>query len=358
MSAWLRLACLCCACATLCGCWHYQRFVDSQQMADFVTDETGRPVFADTPGNWATMSRMIENRIAREFRGRRPNWGHDCWKDSWTVWMEVWRERNRMAGKLVAYSVERRRQEGLPELDGACPPADERRDAFRPPVESWWRFRDAKAQALADAMRERRKVRDIDRLLAAGADPNARSEGNMTLLYAPGAGWYVERLLEHGGDPNALQGDGSTLMHSAVGGSRLGPTLHAALRHGGDVNVRDAWGDTPLSSTDRLLGMWPEVLAALLDAPGVDIEAPNRHGTTVAMKVAGLRDDILLELLVRGADYEARNASGYGVLDRLAFQGQFKFPDTRRQRRFDRVVAWLAERGVELPAPKHVLAPE
>ena len=151
----------------------------------------------------------------------------------------------------------------------------------------------------------------------------------MTLLYAPGAGWYVERLLEHGGDPNALQGDGSTVMHSAVGGKE-GVTLRAALRHGGDVNVRDAWGDTPLSSTDNVLYMWPEMVAMLLEVPGLDIEAPDRNGTTVAMKVAGLRDDILLELLARGADYERRNAAGYSVLDRLAFQGPVQVPGHAR----------------------------
>ena len=122
------------------------------------------------------------------------------------------------------------------------------------------------------------------------------------------------------------------------------------LRIWGDPNVRDAWGDTPLSA--RPLGMWPDTVAALLDAPGVDIDAPNRHGTTVAMKVAGARDDILLALLERGADYEVENAAGYSVLDRLAFQRPLMFPGTTAARSCDKVIAWLAERGVELPEPR------
>ena len=210
-------------------------------------------------------------------------------------------------------------------------------------------FADPAAWALAEAAR-RGWVRAVDRLVAAGADVNASGAGGANPLF-----WVdrnlrgFRRLLELGADPNVLYDDGTTVMHRVAhyGDKRY---LEAALAHGGDPNVRDAWGDTPLSAAP--LGMWPETVAVLLDAPGVDIEAPNRHGTTVAMKVAGTRDDILLALLERGADYEARNAAGYSVLDRLAFQRPLMFPGTTYARACDMVIAWLAARGVELPEPR------
>ena len=365
MRVWLRTGCLLTACALLSGCWYYQRFVESQQMADYDTDESGRRVFADTPRNWGNMVRRIEPIIALEVAGRRPfdyeASGHDSWRESWTSWMGRWTDGgNAMSEKLVAYVVERRRQEGLRPLDDEWTMPQEYREkpAYSAGMEP--RFSDERVRALVVAARDG-DIQRIDRLVAEGADPNARGPGGVTPLYLTvnmGRGdvrGFV-RLLEHGADPNVLvDDDGTTVMHWSVGGMKPDRLL-AALRHSGDVNVRDAWGDTPLSSTDRLLGIWPDLLSALLDAPGLDIEAPNRDGTTVAMKVAGLRDDILYELLVRGADYERRNAAGYSVLDRLAFQGQFKYAGTPGQRLFEKVVAWLGERGVELPPPRSVLA--
>ena len=156
-------------------------------------------------------------------------------------------------------------------------------------------------------------------------------------------------LLEHGADPNVVSVMGESAMHTAARTPNAG-FLEAALAHGGDPNVRDPWGDTPLSAAPWHI--WPRVLETLLHAPGVDLEAPNRYGTTVAMKVAGLRDDVLLALLERGADYNVRNAAGYNVLDRLAFHRPLMFPGTVAARNCDRVIDWLAERGVELPEPR------
>lgn len=359
MRRWLRTACLLTACALLPGCWYYQRFVESQQLADFDTDESGRPLLADTPRNWGTFVRGIERSIALEVAGRRPPgykaFGHGSWRESWTSRIDTWTEEATVLGdKLVVYIVERRRQEGLRPLGAEWTAPQEYREppAYSAGMEP--RFPDERVRALVAAAREG-DVRRIDRLVAEGTDPNARGRGGITPLHLNGRNLRgFVRLLEHGADPNVLvDDDGTTVMHRSVVGWPA--RLRATLRHGGDVNVRDAWGDTPLSSTDRLLVLQRDMLAVLLEEPGLDIEAPNRDGTTVAMKVAGLRNDILYELLVRGADYERRNAAGYSVLDRLAFQGQFKYAGTRGKRLQDKVVAWLAERGVELPPPRSVV---
>ena len=263
--------------------------------------------------------------------------------------------------ELACRIVLRRREHGLPELSGPArncagtlPPAAPRRVVGQSErgYGPWWTpermFADPAARALADAARGGR-VRTVDRLVAAGTDVNASGVGKVNPLYWARSLRVFRRLLELGADPNVLYDEGGTKMHHVAryGDERY---LEAALAHGGDPNVRDAWGDTPLSASP--LGKWPGTLAVLLDAPGVDIEAPNRHGTTVAMKVAGTRDDILLALLERGADYEARNAAGYSVLDRLAFQRPLMFPGTAYARACDRVIAWLAARGVELPEPR------
>ena len=193
-------------------------------------------------------------------------------------------------------------------------------------------------------------MRTVDRLVAAGADVNASGVGGINPLYLAESLRVFRRLLELGAEPNVLYDVGTTKMHFVARYGDPPLYLKAALAHGGDSNARDAWGDTPLSASP--LRMWPGAVAALLDAPGVDIEAPNRHGTTVAMKVAGVRDDILLALLERGADYEVENAAGYSVLDRLAFQRPLMFPGTTAARACDRVIAWLATRGVDLPEPR------
>ncbi|MYD95909.1 MAG: hypothetical protein F4X98_00795 [Gammaproteobacteria bacterium] len=263
--------------------------------------------------------------------------------------------------ELVCRIVLRRREYGLPELPGPArdcrgtlPPAAPKRVAEQSErgYGPWWTperiFADPAARALAEAA-SRGRVRTVDRLVAADTDVNASGIGGINALSRAGNLRVFRRLLELGADPNVLYDDGRTKMHYVARYSDE-RYLDAALAHGGDPNVRDAWGDTPLSASP--IGMWPNAVRALLDAPGVDIEAPNRHGTTVAMKVAGVRDDILLALLERGADYEARNAAGYSVLDRLAFQRPLMFPGTTEARACDKVIAWLAARGVELPEPR------
>ena len=283
----------------------------------------------------------------------------------WRIWTlpDAGLDEEELACRIVL----RRRELGLAELlgparecAGTLPPAAPLRrasefDRQRERAYVAWKsaettFADPAARALAEAAR-RGRVSAVDRLVVAGADVNASGGGGANpLLWANDNLPGFRRLLELGADPNVLYDIGTTVIHLVARSGGRPVFLEAALAHGGDPNVRDAWGETPLSADPLVMRL--DAVATLLDAPGVDIEAPDRHGTTVAMKVAGVRDDILLALLERGADYEARNAAGYSVLDRLAFQRPLMFPGTTEARACDRVIAWLAVRGVELPEPR------
>ena len=435
---------------------------------DRTVDEQGNEIFADTPRNWNWFRNLIEEMIAREVAGKKAE-GDGTWNEVWVISPGLSPSAPREnEEKYTSYVVERRRQEGLPEIDvwkGFAQPVEKmiareaaglelrsqpwdrywlqvlglvwryghrhrsdiperqfecyvigrRREEGLPELPgkagacagldglrlvAWWRaglataeetawargieryrhknlwrapyderltlraharamaevvYPDADVRALAEAAGKGR-VAEIDRLVASGVDPDARGLNGYPLLTQPYHSWSrrskrlrgFKRLLEHGADPNAMFADGRTVMHMVSLDTHDDAFLKLALSHGGDPDARDAWGEPPLASD--LTALSPRTMRVLLDAPGVDIEAPNRFGTTIAMKAAGFRDDLLYELLIRGADHTVRNAAGYNVLDRLAYQRSLMFPGTVERRNSDRVVDWLAARGVELPS--------
>ena len=377
----------------------------------------------------------------------------------WKSWDEYWvseiRRLSQGAGKLIpleligraadvarpldlaCYLVQRRRQEGFPELKGvtvpcsasAANPLDRAsvqaehaesaqataadRDHPHGEMFEWVHaeetFADPGVQALAVAALTG-DTREIDRLVAAGVDPNAIGVGNVTPLHwawhkhatrelliesASRYAWIVvsargfrmmeqgraveflamkpmvldpvttvpaglARLLKHGADPNVRCAKGNALLHEAVA-LRWTALARVALRHGADPNLPDDRGEPPLAwilaaahPTDQDL----RLVRTLLDAPGFEIEARNAYGTTLAMRVAGIRNDILLELLERGADYNKRNDAGFNVLDRIAFAAPYHFPRRVSARQHARVVRWLKRQGVTLPAPDILSASE
>lgn len=106
-------------------------------------------------------------------------------------------------------------------------------------------------------------------LLAAGADPNVRSEdGGTALVTAAGMAGFTRLLLEHGADPNLTVSDpqpwaGLTpLIHAASVGDHR--SVEALLLRGADPEKRDGQGHTALDLADH-----PKVIALLKDArPG------------------------------------------------------------------------------------------
>ena len=105
-------------------------------------------------------------------------------------------------------------------------------------------FADPKVDALADAA-EKGDVKEVDRLVVAGADVNAKSkDGKVTPLFLAVKGQYYEasagprankagirRLLEHGADPSfcvTFQRLTSTDARASLGGQASWSVIHLA----------------------------------------------------------------------------------------------------------------------------------
>lgn len=72
----------------------------------------------------------------------------------------------------------------------------------------------------------------LEALLSAGADPNARFDGERTLLMWCGPD-LIKLLLEHGADPNLMNYEGDTALHL----TRSVEVIRMLAAHGADVNA-------------------------------------------------------------------------------------------------------------------------
>jgi hypothetical protein len=212
-------------------------------------------------------------------------------------------------------------------------------------------FPDPQVRALAKAAGEGDIAR-IDELVAAGVDVDARGARNATpLFWAFANADGFRRLLELGADPNVMYDDGGTIMHWAVNHNE-DIFLKLALRFGGDPNLVG-----PLSKETPLFdAMGPDhrsKIPILLDA-GADMNFQSMVGDTPMMVAAGLGQfDIVYDFLERGADFRIRNSLIDGTLmDRIAFRRRTMTPNSNLSRWMEKVIAWLAERGEEIPVWK------
>jgi ankyrin repeat protein len=235
-------------------------------------------------------------------------------------------------------------------------------------------FPDERARALAKAAGKGRK-RTIERLVAEGVDVNARGRRNATPLF-----WALKKgsvrgfglLLELGADPNVLYDDGGTVMHWAA--SHKKPEfLELALNHGGNPNLVNPAGDMQAPIHDTITigegpGL-PEKTALLLEA-GADIHLKDRVGWTVLHSAAAQkRYDVVLELLERGADPEARfkrpnwewtdsgerrkyYTDGENLSEMLQSDRGVLVPDSEQHMWMDRVESWLGQHQETSGGPK------
>lgn len=227
-------------------------------------------------------------------------------------------------------------------------------------------FDDPKVVALCQAI-EANDLEEIDRLVAAGADANAKGKGNMTPLlwaYPENHPERFKRILEHGADPNVLfESDFNTRMSIIRPGDSVTHMVCATtfdkyfdyvFQHGGDPNlVHPEHHETPIFTLLRgLSGDKREKVERLIEL-GADLEA-NKDSeykayvtpVQVALSCFG-QYDLALLLLKAGANYRhhrpdhsSRLIHGVeGASRRIASMDEEKREDFRK------LVRWLEQRG-------------
>lgn len=233
-------------------------------------------------------------------------------------------------------------------------------------------FIDPRVIALCRAI-EANDLAEMERLVQAGADVNARGKGNMTpLLWAfpdnhlPRFKW----LLEHGADPNVkiesefntrgfmIPGDAVThfVCKTAFPGY-----FDAVFEHGGDPNLRTSrYEDVPLTLviTEGGGGNREEMIRKLI-ALGAD---PNllSGGRTQAMRAVswGGQCGLANLLLDLGADHRVYDQKGLRRLIHVvvAEEQAFRGDDPRQKADYQALLQRLTDRGESYEAAKADIA--
>ena len=153
---------------------------------------------------------------------------------------------------------------------------------------------------------------EVRRLLDAGTDVNARTDGGLSALHLAVARRsleIVQILLSAGADANLREETGYTPLHLA----NIAPSpevVQVLLDAGADVNMRDYSGNSPLLTLFTGIPGSPEVARLLLDA-GADINARNNEGKTPLHTWAAPANlDAVQMFLDAGADFDARDGRG------------------------------------------------
>jgi ankyrin repeat protein len=171
----------------------------------------------------------------------------------------------------------------------------------------------ALASELCDAAADG-ELGNVERLLAHGAEVNAKNSSGMTPLHlAAGNGHkdVAELLLAHGAEVNAKNSSGMTPLHLAAGNGHK-DVAELLLAHGAEVNAKDNFGNTPLHCATI-----PETgVMQLLLAHGADVNAKEIYGfTPLHYQALCGREDSAKVLLSHGADVNAKNKEGRTPLD-------------------------------------------
>ena len=159
---------------------------------------------------------------------------------------------------------------------------------------------------------ERPSLGLVERLLAAGADPRARSQTGDTALHFIATHddpAIVERLLAAGSDVGAPNNYGLTPLHAAAFG-RYPLIVKALLDAGADPQASDDRGRTPLHYTVMADGSAATV-HLLLQAGSVP-NTPDGGGNT-ALHLAAywtMQADVIAKLRLAGARDDLRNKQG------------------------------------------------
>jgi len=224
-------------------------------------------------------------------------------------------------------------------------------------------FTDPQVIALCRAI-EANDLAEMQRLVQAGADVNARGKGNMTpLLWAfpdnhlPRFKW----LLEHGANPNVIvEGEFNTRQHISRGDSvtimacKTSPPgyFEAVFDNGGDPNIRHTgllgFSQTPLfavftfGSRDRAAK-----IRRLIDL-GADMNALSNGGTPVMQAVSwGGQYKLALMMLEAGANFRRYDESEIQRLIHIVVdqERRLKYYTPEQRAGFHELVKWLEDHG-------------
>ena len=239
-------------------------------------------------------------------------------------------------------------------------------------------FDDSKVVALCKAI-EAKDLKEIDRLVAAGADVNAKGKGNMTpLLWAfpENKPEVFKKILEYGADPNvALTShidppgpygieEGDSVLHLAAR-TAFPNHFKYVMQHGGDPNlVRERltvmqWFPhaSPLIAVIR--GKCPdkkEAIQLLVDA-GADLDYRNCKNslTAVMQTVSECQFDLTLQFLEAGASFNVFKGDGDTFVSFLMWKTNGKPLTPEQKKGLAEVFAWLEANGADIEGTKRQL---
>ncbi len=125
------------------------------------------------------------------------------------------------------------------------------------------------------------KLREVEALIAAGADVDAAdAEGNTPLHAADNSEDVIRAVIKGGANVDSLNKLGQTPLHSAICRDTGFPKIVKILVDAGaSIDVQDELGQTPLFCAVHA-GHSPEIVKTLADA-GADPLIPDNHGTTI-----------------------------------------------------------------------------
>jgi len=227
-------------------------------------------------------------------------------------------------------------------------------------------FDDPKVIALCKAI-EAKDLQEIDRLVADGADVNAKGKGNMTPLlwaYPENKPEVFKRILEHGADPNVeVTSDFNTRMQGILPGDSV---LHLAagtwfpnyfkyvMQHGGDPNLirGNKWKESPLITV--ISGSCPdkkEAIQLLIDA-GADLNYVDSTETTALHRSAGWGSqyDLTLQLLNAGTSFNVCKDNGGTVVHSILrdFEMTHSLWTSEQKQDYTKVLEFLKANGADL----------
>jgi len=230
-------------------------------------------------------------------------------------------------------------------------------------------FDDPQIIALCKAI-EAEDIKEIDRLVAAGTDVNAKGKGNMTPLlwaYPDNKPERLKRLLEHGADPNVIfESDFNTGQKASFPG---GSVTHMAsstwfpkyfdyvFQHGGNPNLKKSSilgrGETPLFTVIKNPSENSKAKVQRLIELGTDLDhvCVGLEITPAIMATnAFAQFDIALQLLQAGANPKIYMTNSNMKLAHLVARANSRLPQCTPQQKKDykKLAMWLEKNGESL----------